>query len=350
MAGLLLLLAVMPVIIICTYIYSKDKNKEPWPLLIKLFLLGIASCFLVLFLSDIVFKIFPFMDKDTSFMSFFEVMAYSFIGVALIEEFCKFLMTFAGAYFHKAYDEVYDGIVYAVYVSLGFACLENILYVFLNQSIAVGISRGLLSVPGHACDAVFMGYYLSLAKVYASQGKKDLETKNIILSVVVPTILHGIYDFCLFVDIEMILLVFFAFVIALYVFSIKKIKLLAAQCKAPQRPVVYNNMQPQYQGAYQQYPQPQNYQQQNYQQQAGYVQQPMSQQPMNQQQTGFVQQPMNQQPMNQQQTGFVQQPQNQSPATNQYMPSTVPQHNNFCPGCGSPVKEAFCPNCGTKQV
>ena len=151
---------------------------------------------------DIVFKIFPFMNKDTSFMNFFEVMAYSFIGVALIEEFCKFIMAFAGSYFNKAYDEVYDGIVYAVYVSLGFACFENILYVFANQSIAVGISRGILSVPGHACDAVFMGYYLSLAKVYASQGRKDLEKRNIVLSVVVPTILHGIYDFCLFVNID----------------------------------------------------------------------------------------------------------------------------------------------------
>ena len=261
MAGLLLVLAVMPVVIICTYIYSKDRNKEPWPLLIKLFFLGIGSCFLVLLISDIVFKIFPFMDKDTSFMNFFEVMAYSFIGVALIEEFCKWLMSFAGAYFHKAYDEVYDGIVYAVYVSLGFACLENILYVFASNSIAVGISRGILSVPGHACDAVFMGYYLSLAKVYASQGNKAQERKNLVLSVLVPTILHGIYDFCLFVDIDAILLVFFAFVIALYVFSIKKIKLLAAQCKAQPRPVVYNNMQPQYQGAYQQYPQQYNQQQ-----------------------------------------------------------------------------------------
>ena len=322
MSGLLLILAVMPVIVICTYIYSKDRNKEPWPLLIKLFILGVVSCFLVLFLSEIVFKIFPFMNKDTSFMNFFEVMAYSFIGVALIEEFCKFIMAFAGSYFHKAYDEVYDGIVYAVYVSLGFACFENILYVFANQSIAVGISRGILSVPGHACDAVFMGYYLSLAKVYASQGRKDLEKRNIVLSVVVPTILHGIYDFCLFVDIDAILLVFFVFVIALYVFSIKKIKLLAAQCKVSPRPAVYNNMQPQYQGAYQQQPMPQYQQQPN-----GYVQQ---------QPNGYIQQP---QPMPQ----YQQQP-------NGYVTPEVQQpQNHFCPECGAAVNAPFCPNCGKKQ-
>ena len=167
-----------------------------------------------------------------------------------------------------------------------------------------------------------MGYYLSLAKVYASQGRKDLEKRNIVLSVVVPTILHGIYDFCLFVDIDAILLVFFVFVIALYVFSIKKIKLLAAQCKVSPRPVVYNNMQPQYQGAYQQQPMPQYQQQPN-----GYVQQ---------QPNGYVQQP---QPMPQ----YQQQP-------NGYVTPEVQQpQNHFCPECGAAVNAPFCPNCGKKQ-
>mgnify|MGYP002514454572 CR=1 FL=1 len=69
-------------------------------------------------------------------------------------------------------------IVYSVFVSLGFACFENILYVFANQSIAVGISRGILSVPGHACDAVFMGYYLSMAKFYNTLGYHKMENIN----------------------------------------------------------------------------------------------------------------------------------------------------------------------------
>ena len=156
MASILLFLAVIPVIVICTYIYLKDRNKEPWSLLIKLFVLGISSCFLVLMISGVLFEIFPFMNKDTAYMTFFEVMAYAFIGVAFIEELCKWLMVYIGSYTNKAYDELYDGIVYSVYVSLGFAFLENLLYVFKNQSIVVGISRGLLAVPGHACDAVFM--------------------------------------------------------------------------------------------------------------------------------------------------------------------------------------------------
>ena len=294
MASILLFLAVIPVIVICTYIYLKDRNKEPWSLLIKLFVLGISSCFLVLMISGVLFEILPFMNKDTAYMTFFEVMAYAFIGVALIEELCKWLMVYIGSYTNKAYDELYDGIVYSVYVSLGFAFLENLLYVFKNQSIVVGISRGLLAVPGHACDAVFMGYYLSLAKVYASQGNKALEKKNLVLSVLVPTILHGIYDFCLFANIGILLIVFLAFVILLYIFSIKKIKLLAAQCKqTPQRAQQYQQPQPQYRPQYATTP-AQN-------QQAGYV---------------------------------------------NYQPQIV---NKYCPNCGTPTNGQFCPNCGYRQ-
>ena len=97
MASILLFLSVIPVVVICTYIYLKDRNKEPWSLLIKLFVLGISSCFLVLMVSGVLFEIFPFMNKDTAYMTFFEVMAYAFIGVALIEEFCKWLMVYIGS-------------------------------------------------------------------------------------------------------------------------------------------------------------------------------------------------------------------------------------------------------------
>lgn len=336
MSSLLFVLAIIPVVVILTYIYLKDRNKEPWSLLIKLFVLGVASCFLVLFVSELLFKIFPFMSKDTAYMTFFETMAYSFIGVALVEEACKWLMTFIGAYNHKAYDEVYDGIVYSVYVSLGFACLENILYVFMNNSVVVGISRAILAVPGHACDAVFMGYYLSLAKIYSSQGKKSLEKKNLVLSVLVPTILHGIYDFCLFANMDILLLVFFVFVIVIYIFAIKKIKLLSAQCKNTPQPQVQNNQQTQ-QFA------PTNYMNQPQYAGAGYVnnQQYTNSGYVNQQQyanSGYVNQ------QNYSNSGYIDPQQyNNSGYVGQ------PVQNNYCAGCGTPMQGNACPNCGARQ-
>ena len=135
-----------------------------------------------------------------------------------------------------------------------------------------------------------------------------MEKKNIILSVLVPTILHGIYDFCLFSSIDILLIVFLLFVIAVYIFSIKKIKLLAAQCKK----------QPQAQPE-QQLPQPNNQQyfQATTNNQQGYI---------NQQAQYNA-------------SGYITNP--------NYAP--LPQTSTYCSNCGSPMNGNFCVNCGSKQ-
>lgn len=224
---LLFIVAALPVFIICWFIYLKDKNKEPTELLTKLFASGITSCFWVVLISTLMEVIFPFLKKDVEVMNIFESAFYAFIGVALVEECCKWFYVHKHGYKNSAFDEKYDIIVYAVFVSLGFAFFENILYVFGNNSIAVGITRALLAVPGHACDSIFMGYYLTLAKQAMIQGNTSLETTNKIKSIIVPTILHGFYDFCLFAKGDYFIIIFFVFVVFLYIFSLKKIKHLS---------------------------------------------------------------------------------------------------------------------------
>lgn len=225
---LLFTIAILPVGLILKYIHGKDKNKEPISLLIKLFLAGVASCFLVVLISSILEPIFPFMQIDVSSPNnnFLDVLLYSFIGVALIEEFCKFSMTYALGYRHKEFDEAFDIVVYSIFVAIGFAGFENILYVLPN-GVSTGISRGLLAVPGHACDGLFMGYYLSLAKLAAVRKDKVEERDNIIKSIVIPTALHGIYDFCCFIGSNLFFIVFIIFVISMYIIAIKKINYLA---------------------------------------------------------------------------------------------------------------------------
>lgn len=345
---LLLFLAVIPVIAILTYIYYKDKNKEPLKLLIILFVLGILSCFMVLALSDVVFMIFPFMASETEYMTFFELMGYAFIGVALVEEFCKFFMTFLFSYRNKAYDEVYDGIVYAVFVSLGFAFFENLLYVFSNQSISVGISRGLLAVPGHACDAVFMGYYLSVAKVYSHQNKKNLERKNLAFSVLVPTILHGIYDFCLFTGEAIFIILFLAFVVVMYIAALKKIKQLSSQSKPKKQQSQHKGFEPQAVDN-SQYTQinhnNNNHNQNNHHDDRpsnGYFGAPDI---VPQSNAGFVQSTS---------TGYIQNSSN-IPGNISYVNGNVPsniqqQTSNFCSQCGAPLAGSFCSRCGARQV
>lgn len=222
--GILLILAALPVLIILLFVYLKDRNKEPLSLLVKLFFAGIMSCFMVLIVSRVMAGFLPFMNGALSEKSFIEIILYSFVGVAMVEEVCKWIMTYTIAYHNREFDELYDGIVYATFVSLGFAFFENVLYVMNSSSVNTALLRAVSAVPSHACDAIFMGYYLSMAKQYALRKNEELEKKNIILSLIVPIILHGIYDYCLMSGLTILIVLFIGFVIFLYIASIKKLK------------------------------------------------------------------------------------------------------------------------------
>ncbi len=92
------------------------------------------------------------------------------------------------------FDEKMDGIVYAVCVSLGFAAVENVMYLFGNAEdfLRVGAMRALFAVPGHFCDGVLMGYYYSLT-VFVARAR----SRHGVLILVAPILAHGLYDSCL---------------------------------------------------------------------------------------------------------------------------------------------------------
>lgn len=221
---MLLFLCIVPIILILVIVYSKDKNKESLPLLIRLFVLGIAACFLTLFISKNMSYIFPFMQKSFSEKDFLSKILYAFIGVALVEEFSKWIFVFWQGYTSKRFDEIYDIIVYSVFVSLGFAFYENFLYVFNYGTVKTALLRAILSIPAHACTAIFMGYYFCIAKQFKLKNRKSSERYNLILSLMVPTLLHGIFDFCLMIGYVWFLVIFYIFITILYINSIRKIK------------------------------------------------------------------------------------------------------------------------------
>lgn len=223
MGRFLLFLSIIPVYLVGLYVYRKDNEKEPKKLLKRLFLGGVGSCFLAIILTFVLSFIFPIISSGGKDLNLIQLLFYVFIGVALLEEFSKWIMVFKISYKNENFDELYDIIVYSVFVSLGFACFENILYV-LSGGIGVGIARALFAIPGHAADGVFMGYYLGKAKQNSVTGNKVAERKYIILSIIVPTILHGIYDYCLFSKETILIFIFFIFIIVLYIISIKTIK------------------------------------------------------------------------------------------------------------------------------
>lgn len=223
----LFILSALPVVLLATFIYMKDKNKEPSKLLIKLFLGGFISVIITLVLSLMLELFIPLFRIDTDKLNLIELLFYVFIKIALIEEFAKWMITYKFSYNNDNLDEVYDMIVYSVFVALGFSFVENLLYVF-DGGIGTGIIRALLAVPGHACDGAIMGYYLGLAKLSEINNNSRLKKKNMIFSILVPTVMHGIYDYCLFTGKFLFVVIFFIFVFIVYIVTLKRIKRLSS--------------------------------------------------------------------------------------------------------------------------
>ena len=184
----LLLAAILPIMGLCWYVYKKDPNKEPTDLLMKLLGFGALSTIPV-----IIVEILASGLRFEGAKDFLTIFIGTFLGVAVIEEGFKWIFVKTKAYNNREFDEVYDIIVYSVFVSLGFAGVENILYVF-QYGFGTAILRAVLSVPGHACFAVFMGYYFSKAKVASIAHNKAVCIRNMIFSLLVPTLFHTMYD------------------------------------------------------------------------------------------------------------------------------------------------------------
>ncbi len=145
------------------------------------------------------------LNKVTS--GILNIFIMSFIIIAPTEEMMKFFAVKRWMYRSIEFDEIMDGIVYTVAASLGFATVENIIYV-ITHGITVGIARAFLAVPGHAFFGAIMGFYLGRAKFNKVKEKK-LITQGILLAI----FFHGLYDFLVLTQTVLALLVIIIIVI-----------------------------------------------------------------------------------------------------------------------------------------
>lgn len=216
----LLWLAVLPSIIIGLLIYRIDRvEQEPKMELIKALFMGVLSVVFTLLISWLV----GIMNIKYSSLNFIEIILYSFVCVALVEEFSKWLATKILLINNRNYNYLFDGIVYTVFVSLGFATIENILYT-VSGGVITALIRAVATVPSHAFYAIFMGYYLSKAKESKVLGNKKNALKYNLYSIFIPAILHGAFNSLLLLQKPILLILFLFFVIFLYIISIKKVK------------------------------------------------------------------------------------------------------------------------------
>lgn len=185
-------LALAPGIAICLYFFYTDMyNREPRINLIMSFIYGALAILPAVWFENSFTN--SVIDGSISAVAFF-----SYLIVAFSEEFSKFIGLRFYAYKQKSFDEPFDGIVYSVMVGMGFATVENLLYVLkyaeMGRGLEVGITRMFLSVPAHGTFAVVMGYFAGKAKF-----SKGRSTALLITGLIGAVFFHGTFDFFLFV-------------------------------------------------------------------------------------------------------------------------------------------------------
>lgn len=212
---ILIIIAIVPITLLLRLVFEKDTiEKESKQLLLRLFLSGIVSAISVILLSNLL----------RSFLNVNNIVYNAFIESAFLEEMCKWIAVLFITWRNKEFNYKFDAIVYCVFVSLGFAFVENVGYCF-NYGITTSLLRAIIAVPGHAFFAIYMGYYLGIAKSYFSKKNKEDGFIYIGYSMLVPILLHGIYNYCLLGQNNGLYILFIIFIVSLYIISFKTLNL-----------------------------------------------------------------------------------------------------------------------------
>ena len=221
-------MATAPVWALLTFFYIRDRyEKEPRSLLLRLFFMGMLVTLVAAPLGLLGIKLFePFVAGAGWWGLWLE----NLIPIALVEEYVKFLVVWRLAYSHPAFDEPYDGMLYAITASLGFAALENVLYV-AQGGAQVALVRAFLSVPAHALFAATMGYYISRAKFAARANEARAYLR---WALIIPTLLHGIFDFLLSTGHDFLAMGVVPLSVLMWVLTLRQIRL--SELRSPFRP------------------------------------------------------------------------------------------------------------------
>ena len=228
---ILLTICFLPCLFFLIYFYKEDKiEKEPFSLLIILFICGIISSCLTVIISMILKSNISFINLSYSDLNLIQIIIKVLFGIVLVEELIKWLFVYLISWKNKNFNYIFDAIVYCVFLSMGFAFLENIIYVhtFNNYEIRTMIVRSLISVPSHIVYSANMGYYLGLAKYYLINNDKKRAKKYKVLSLVIPVYFHLVYDLLLVSKNDFIFMFFIFYNLVTYYITYTRIKKLSS--------------------------------------------------------------------------------------------------------------------------
>ena len=187
--------ALLPAIFLMWYIRKQDRSeREPTNFIYSIAALGAATTISAFILEKCGESFLTMFLPKTEILY---IALYYCLVVAGAEELGKLVVLRLRTWNAKEFNYTYDAVVFAVAASLGFAALENVLYVFIG-GLSTAIARAVTAVPGHAMFGVFMGCHYGLAKRAAVRGFKGVYRLEMLKAFLVPVVLHGFYDFCHF--------------------------------------------------------------------------------------------------------------------------------------------------------
>jgi len=214
----LLLISLAPVVIIGFYIWSRDKyEREPVGMVVTAMVAGALLVIPILAVEGLV----ALPGHGLTGISSAAWNAFAVAGFT--EELFKYLALYLLIWKSKHFNDKYDGIVYASFISLGFAGVENIMYI-LQGGFSTGLLRAITAVPAHAIFGITMGFYFGIARFHIGK-EKQMKAR----AFWVPFLLHGIYDFILMTGIEWLWLVFTGYVVYLYMTGLRLMKTFSDQ-------------------------------------------------------------------------------------------------------------------------
>lgn len=213
---ILIILAMLPGFFLMYKTYVADRiEKEPKRLIFLLMILGAVSAFPAIALELVAEAALKLFYQEGSI---FYLILENFLGVALIEELCKYTAGRIPTWKSKHFDFKFDGMVYMVASAVGFAVFENILYV-LGGGISVAIMRAFLSIPAHVTCGVFMGMFYGKAKYADAHGQVGKRQKYTFFGFLVPVVIHGFDDLCLSMGSLFVLFVYAIFLMTIYAYA-----------------------------------------------------------------------------------------------------------------------------------
>lgn len=241
----LILAAVIPALLLLIQVYRADRlEKEPISMLLGLVICGIIAAELAslseqagIWILDRFYA--PSIQLESPAAAFFKASAQAsdrdvrlyygllfFAVVGLSEEGFKYLLLRLRTWRSPQFNCTFDGVVYAVFVSLGFALWENVLYV-LEYGFATAVARAFTAVPGHACFGIFMGTWYGAAKRRALFGQGGRSRFYRLMALVMPVLLHGSYDYIALAENSELGWLFFPFIALLYLSSLILVRRLS---------------------------------------------------------------------------------------------------------------------------